>query len=212
LVELLVATVVSTLVLGGAVALTSTVQNGYRKRVEGAAAEQEGRYALEWIGKHIRMAGNNFPPVGVGKLNTCPAADAGTPVEAVRWDPDGNGKDDDIRLETDSSPADGRVGGDGILCDQKDEDVTISFDEATHTIKLLDNNAPPANSTDAVIEKLEFFYLDSDRVKRDYRTDVTFTPDKVYYVETQITVRGRTATAEGLTPQVLSSVVRVRSR
>ncbi len=59
LVELLVATVVSMLVLGGAVALTSQVQTGYRRQVEAAAAEQEGRYALEWIGKLLRGAGNN---------------------------------------------------------------------------------------------------------------------------------------------------------
>ena len=71
LVELLVATMVSMVVLGGAVALTSQVQAGYRRQVESAAAEQEGRYALEWIGKLLRTAGNN--PFTALQTN-CPGA------------------------------------------------------------------------------------------------------------------------------------------
>jgi len=41
LMELLVASVVTTVVLGGAVALTSQIQNGYRRQLEDSAAEQE---------------------------------------------------------------------------------------------------------------------------------------------------------------------------
>ena len=63
LVELLVGTVVSMIVLGGAVAMTSQVQTGYRRQIEAAAAEQEGRYALEWIGKLIRKIAVGTVPI-----------------------------------------------------------------------------------------------------------------------------------------------------
>lgn len=47
LMELMVASVCTTIVLGGAVALTSQIQNGYRRQMEDAVGEQEARYALE---------------------------------------------------------------------------------------------------------------------------------------------------------------------
>ena len=80
--ELLVASIVTMLVLGGAVALTSQVQVSYRRQIEDAAAEQEGRYALEWVSRLIRSAGNNpyslppaVPPADPSELvPQCPPA------------------------------------------------------------------------------------------------------------------------------------------
>jgi len=204
LIELLVATVVSMLVLGGAVALTSQVQNGYRRQIEASAGEQEGRYALEWIGKLIRGADNN--PFSVVSTN-CPAAS--TAYAAIRFDPNGDLVDNDIRLQTDSNPPDGQVGGALGLCNQANEDVTISRDPANNAILFFDNNLglPASIRTDAVIQDLRFVYRDAARA-------VTTVPANVRYVEIRITVRSRTldpATGAPVT-RLLSSEIRVRSR
>lgn len=210
LVELLVATMVSMMVLGGAVALTSQLQTGYRRQVEAAAAEQEGRYALDWLSKLIRAAGNN--PFNVA-LSDCPAP--GTLFEAIRFDPDGDGVHDDIRLQTDSYPPDRQVGGTTGVCDQANEDVTISYDPVNRTITFFDNNLGGAASirTDAVIQDLRFTYRDSA-----YRTEdppgTPITPGNVFYVETQITVATRTVDPGTGLPvtRTLSSEVRIRGR
>ena len=60
------AMVCTIIVLGGAVALTSQIQNGYRRQLEDSAGEQEARYALEWIGRYLRSVGNN--PFNVDEL------------------------------------------------------------------------------------------------------------------------------------------------
>lgn len=204
LIELLVATIVSMLVLGGAVALTSQVQNGYRRQIEASAGEQEGRYALEWIGKLIRGADNN--PFNVTTSN-CPAA--GTAYSAIRFDPNIDGIDNDIRLQTDSNPPDGQVGGALGLCNQANEDVTISLDNANDAILFFDNNlgVPASIRTDAVIDDLRFIYRDAARA-------VTTVPANVRYVEIRITVRSRTIDPSTGAPvtRVLSSEIRVRSR
>ena len=204
LIELLVATVVSMLVLGGAVALTSQVQNGYRRQIEQAAAEQEARYALEWIGKLIRGADNN--PFNVATTD-CPAA--GTVYAAIRFDPDLDTIDNDIRLQTDSNPPDGQVGGTLGSCTQANEDVTISLDGANDAILFFDNNLGGAASirTDAVIDDLRFIYRDAARA-------VTAVPANVRYVEIQITARTRTLDPSTGAPvsRTLSSEIRVRSR
>lgn len=208
LIELLVATVVSILVLGGAVALTSQIQAGYRRQIEAAAAEQEARYALDWMGRLIRGAGNNPFNIAVGD---CPAA--GTAFEAVRFDPDADGIDNDIRLQTDASPPDGVAGGAAGTCDQANEDVTISFDPATSSINFFDNNLGGSASirTDAVIDDLRFVYYDSGHALMD---TAVATPANVFYVETRITVRTRTVDPSTNLPatRTLSSEVRVRSR
>ena len=59
LIELLVASAITVVVLGSAVAMTSQIQNGYRRQLEDSAAEQEARYVLEWIGRYVRGAANN---------------------------------------------------------------------------------------------------------------------------------------------------------
>ncbi len=217
LVELLVATVVSMLVLGGAVALTSQIQTGYRRQVEAAAAEQEGRYALEWIGKLLRSAGNNpFPAKTALPLN-CPAK-VGDPVpftfQAIRFDPDLDGEDNDVRLQTDANPPDGIIGGVAPPnCDQANEDVTISYDADNRAIVFYDNNLAPEASirTDAVIERLEFIYRNAARQTED-PPGTPITETNVRYIETRITVRTRTVdSATGLpVMRTISSEVRVR--
>jgi type II secretory pathway pseudopilin PulG len=213
LVELLVATVVSMLVLGGAVALTSQVQSGYRTQMEAAAAQQEGRYALEWVSRLIRAAGNNpysipsSASILVSPGGDCPAA--GTYLDAIIFDPNATGVDNNIRIQTDSNPPDGLLGGAAGTCDQQNEDVTVSFDAATNSITFLDNNLGGGASirTDAVIADLRFIY-------RDVAHNPTATPANVVYVETQVTVRTRSIDPRTGAPatRVLSQEVRLRGR
>lgn len=205
LVELLIASMVTMLVLGGAVAMTSQMQVGYRRQVEQSAADQEGRYALDWISRLIRASGNN--PYSIA-TSGCPAA--GTPYTAIVMDPDGQGDNDDIRLQTDANPPDGLLGGPGGGdCTQANEDVTVTFDPATNSITFLDNNLGGLATirTDAVIEDLRFIY-------RDVARNVTANALNVVYVEIQVTIRTRTINASTGTAvtRVLSQEVRVRGR
>ena len=202
--QLLVASVVTMLVLGGAVALTSQIQSGYRRQLEDSAGEQEARYALEWIGRYLRGAGNN--PFSVTKSD-CPGAN--TDFYGVIIDPNGDGVNNDITLQMDSNPPDGKVGGESPACDQANEHVTISFDEDTNTIEFLDEavGAAATTRTDNVIDNLEFVYLDSSRA-------VTNVQANVFYVQVQITIRTRTVNAAAGTPdtRMLQSEIRVRDR
>ncbi|MEO7132583.1 MAG: prepilin-type N-terminal cleavage/methylation domain-containing protein [Vicinamibacterales bacterium] len=209
LAELMVATLISTMVLGGAVAITSQVQAGYTRQIEAAAAEQEGRYALDWMSRLIRAAGNN--PYNMA-TSVCPAA--GTPFAGVIFNPDGDTLSDDIRLQTDSNPPDRYLGGAAGSCNQKDEDVTVSFDPATRSITFRDNNLGGAASirTDAVIANLRFVYRDSAHAELDFT--VPANAANVVYIETQVTVRGRTidvATGNPIT-RLLTQEVRIRGR
>lgn len=204
LVELLVASTITMLVLGGAVTLTSQMQNSYRRQMEDNAAQQEGRYALDWIGRLIRGAGNNpFNKV----VTPCPGA--GTPIDAISFDPDADGIDNDIRLMTDSNPPDGQIGGTAGTCNQSNEDVTVSLDADNHALLFLDNNLGGGASirTDQVISDLRFIYYDSNH-------NLTAVADDVVFVDTQITIQTRTLNpATGLpVTRTISSEIRVRSR
>ena len=220
LVELLVASLVTMLVLGGTVALTSQVQSGYRRQIEDAAAEQEGRYALEWVSRLIRSAGNNpyslppaSPPAAAStQTSACPPVappDPPTPYAWLIMDPNGDGDNFDIRIQTDSNPPDGLLGGTAGNCTQANEDVTVSYNPASLSITFLDNNLGGAASirTDAVIDGLNFIYRDSNR-------NPTAIAANVIYVETQVRVRTRTVDAATGLPQTrtLSQEVRIRGR
>lgn len=230
LAELLVATIISTLVLGGAVSLTSQMQTGYRRQVEDSAAQQEGRYALDWIGKLVRGAGNDpFNKIDVLDLDTvapddfevgpCPevvADPAERQLATIQFDPDGDGLHRDIRLKTDAFPPDGNIGGViATECNQPNEDVTISFDAANKAILFYDNNLAPEASirTDAVIEDLLFIYRDSNHSTTDALGN-PITSANVVYVEIQITIRTRTVDPSTGAPvlRTMSSEVRVRTR
>ena len=206
--ELLVASVVTMIVLGGAVAITSQVQQGYRRQIEDAAAEQEGRYALDWVSRLIRAAGNR--PYADLLTSDCPVSP--TPFAGLIMDPNLDGNDDDIRLQTDSNPPDRLLGGTLGNCVQANEDVTVSYDAVARSITFLDNNLGGGASirTDAVITGLEFIYLKPDRTP-------TVDPDEadqVMYVRTNITVRPRLSGANvgGTLTRTLTQEVRIRGR
>ena len=210
MIELLVASVTMVVVLGGAVAITSQVQQGYRRQLEDSAAEQEARYALDWIGKYIRAADNN--PFGEDESN-CPAATAPNDVIAIQFDPNLDGEDNDVRLMTDANPPDGLFGGPGGVggCTQANEDVTISLDADTNTIVFLDNNTGGAVSTrtDTVIEDLEFVFRNSARGVLD--TSLAAIQRSVFYVETRIRIRTRTIDARTGQPETRVSQFRSKS-
>ena len=207
LAELLVATMITTVVLGGAVVMTSQVQQSFRRQIEDSAGEQEGRYALDWVSRLIRAAGNNpfGLPLAVGDTANCPVA--GTPYSWVIMDPDADGDNDDIRLQADSNPPDGILGG--PACDQPNEDVTVSYDPDTSSITFVDNNLGGAAQvrTDAVIDGLLFVFKDVNHV-------ATANPANVVYVETQVTIRTRTLNPVTMLPEtrVLTQEVRLRGR
>lgn len=207
LAELMVATLITTLVLGGAVMMTSQVQQSFRRQIEDSAGEQEGRYALDWVSRLIRAAGNNpfGLPLAVGDTASCPVA--GTAYSWVVMDPDADGINNDIRLQTDSNPPDGILGG--AACDQANEDVTVSYDPETATITFLDNNLGGGATirTDAVIDNLLFVFKNVNHVP-------TTNAANVVYVETQIRVRTRTINAATGEPEtrLLTQEVRLRGR
>jgi type II secretory pathway pseudopilin PulG len=207
LVELMVASMVTMLVLGGAVVMTSQVQSSFKKQIEDSAGEQEGRYALEWVSRLIRAAGNNpfGLPTAVGGTASCPVA--GTPYSWVVMDPNGDLINNDIRLQADSNPPDGILGGDG--CDQPNEDITVSYDPTTSSITFLDNNVGGAATvrTDAVIDNLLFVFKDVNHAP-------TTNSANVVYIETQVRIRTRTLDPITGRPEtrLLTQEVRLRGR
>lgn len=204
--ELLVATVVSLLVLGGAVSITSQVQNSYRRQMEEVAAEQEGRYALDWVSRLIRAAGNNPYNIMTGD---CPAANTAFSGSIV--DPNLDNTHNDIRIQTDSNPPDRLLGGALGACNQPNEDVTVSYDATTRSITFLDNNLGGTASirTEPVITNLEFIYRDGSH----NLLANPINPAQVMYVETRVTVRPRAiGNQAGNIARVLSQEVRIKGR
>ena len=203
LVELLVASVCTVIVLGGAVALTAQIQSGYRRQIEDSVGEQEARYALEWIGRYLRSAGNNpFNAITSG----CPTA--GTAFVGLIP----NMTTGALTLQSDSNPPDALIGGAAGACNQTNEHVTISHNATLDEIQFLDQavGTTATTRTDRVIESLQFVYLDSSRVAWDPATSAS----NIFYVQTNITIRTRTVNATSGTPttRTLSSEIRVRGR
>ena len=209
--ELLVSMLVTMLILGGAVSLTSQVQQSYRRQIEDAAAEQEGRYALDWVSRLIRSAANN--PYNI-TTSACPAANTdfdGLIIDDLNLD----GEPNEIRLQTDSNPPDNLLGGTAGTCNQANEDVTVSYDADARAITFLDNNLGGAATirTEAVITNLRFLYRDSAHLPLP-RPGVPLVANAVVYVETQITVQPRQAGANSGIPltRTMSQEVRIRGR
>ena len=206
LVELLVAMTVSILVVGGAAVLGGQVQSSYRSQMEAATAQQEGRYAIQWIERYLRASGNN--PY---RVLTTPCPLAGTPFQAIRMDPNLNGQFDDIRLQMDANPTNGLIGGAAGACNEPNEDVTISYNPANLSILIRDNiTGVTETRTDRAIAGLQFVY------RNPQRTVITNTANaaQIAFVETQITVRSKIDDQNLAAPvtYVVSSEVRVRSR
>jgi hypothetical protein len=159
---------------------------------------------LQEIERLLRAAGNN--PYRV-QTSDCPAP--GTAILAIRLDPNGNGVHDDIRLQMDTNPANGLIGGSAGNCVDAGEDVTIARNPGTNAVTVLDNNlgGPPRVLTDAVVTGLEFVLRSPDRT-------ITSVAANVAFIETRITVQGRTpdVNLQTVPTYTLSSEVRVRSR
>jgi Tfp pilus assembly protein PilW len=204
LIELMVASMCTIVVLGGAVALTAQIQNGYRRQLENSVGEQEARYALEWIGRYLRSAGNN--PFGRPD-SVCPAA--GTLFKGLIP----NTTTGALTIQSDSNPPDGSIGGPNAvtgLCDQTNEHVTISLNATLHEIQFLDQavGTTATTRTDAVIDNLQFVYFDDNH---DPWVS-TSSANNIFYVQTIITIRTRTINATGTPSRTISSEIRVRSR
>jgi Tfp pilus assembly protein PilW len=170
LVELLVAAAVSLLVVGGAVVVTSQVQQGYGQQLDTASSEQEARYALDWIQRLLRQAGSDAYSIRVSPCLPSGMLPSVNGFPAVKRDPNGNGIDDDIRIFADSNPPDGLIGGPGPApggCTQAGEDMTVTHDAANKVITLFDNNQPALGAqtmTDSVVSNLRFAYMDRNQV------------------------------------------------
>ena len=204
LVELLVAMGITVSVLGVSGLLAAQMQGAYQLQNESTQSKQEGRYALDLIARYLRAAGNN--PYSL-LISPCPAA--GTPILAIRIDPNGDKVNDDIRLQSDVSPTNGRIGGLAKGCTEADEDVTFGFDRAQHVVTLLDNNigggAQP--KTDTVVSALQFVYRDASR-------NLTAVAANVVFVEVDLTVQSRVNDPATKAPAqyALSSDIRLRNR
>jgi Tfp pilus assembly protein PilW len=201
-IEMLIAAGISLAVLGSAGAMAGQLQNRYQYETELAQARQEARYALGWITRRLRMAGNN--PLSV-LVTPCPVA--GTPFTAVRIDPDGNGIDDDIRVQSDVAPINGRIGGIAGACDEAGEDVTIALDAATSTITAYDANTDPEpiERSDGIISGLLFAYRDLNHNPTTIAADVAF-------VEVAITATTRIRDSQRGAPGTFTARAEIRLR
>lgn len=205
LVELIVVAGISTIVLGSALTITALVQRSHSTQMQDTAVEQEARYALDWITGLLRAAGTN--PYSI-TLSDCPAA--GTPFQALRMDPDGDGLDDDIRIQADINPLNGALGGLLGACTEAGEDVVIAHDPAALVITrrdMLSLNAGTVAMTDGIFTQLVFTYRDVNRA-------ITAVPDNVVYVGVSVTGRSRAMNpyTSQFTTFTLQSDVRLRAR
>lgn len=206
LVEFLIAIAITAAVLGGTVVLATQLQQAYSTQLDDVTVEEEVRFALYWIAQALRNAGTN--PYDIAAW-LCPGT--GTVFQAVRLDPNGNGVDDDVRIQADMNPPNGMLGGPAGVCDEAGEDVTIEHDPGALVITRLDNNTDtdglPDTMTEPVISELLFTYLDSSRT-------VTTNPDLVTYVQVRITGQSQAYNANlgEATTSTLETEVRLRTR
>ncbi len=201
LVEFLIAAAIMTAVLGGTLALATQVQRGYSTQLEDVAAEQEGRYALDWISRALRSAGSN--PYAI-VTSPCPAVN--TTFQGLRLDPDGNGVQDDVRIQADINPPNGLLTGAGCNS-EPDEDITIFHSGLV--INRQDNRVGGVSEamTDPIFTQLRFTYLNAARV-------ATVTPAAIAYAQISVTVRSRAPNPNtGQYPtSTLQTEVRLRAR
>ncbi len=204
LIELLIAAFITTTVVGSAAMLASRVQNAYSSELDDAAVQQEARFALDWIARTLAPAGSN--PYNIG-ISACPSA--GTVFAAIRLDPDGDGIDDDVRIQADVNPPNGLLVGLGGACNESGEDITIGHDPVNLVVTRRDRatDAAPVAVTDRVFTQLQFTYLTVNRV-------VTTTPASIAYVQVALTGRSRSPNAHTGQPATFTyrSEVRIRAR
>jgi prepilin-type N-terminal cleavage/methylation domain-containing protein len=205
LVELLIAAAISALVLGATAALAARMQQSYGTDLDDVAVEEEVRFALDWIARLLRAAGSN--PYAI-TVSPCPAA--GTAFQALRLDPDGDGIQDDVRIQADINPPNGiLVGSAGACTTEPGEDVTIAHDAGAFVITRQDNgvDGTPRAMTDPIVTQLRFTYLDTARA-------ATTDPAVIAYAQVSITGRARAWNAERqqFNTKTLQTEVRLRLR
>jgi Tfp pilus assembly protein PilW len=209
IVEFLIAAAITAAVLGGTIVLASQMQRVYSTQLDDTTAEEEVRFALDWIAQALRNAGSN--PYSLGSLATS-CAGTGT-FAAITMNPDGaSPTDDSIRIQADINPPNGLLGGLTASADcgnDNGEDITIAFDAGEMVITREDNSGSdgPVVMTEPVIADLEFVYLNSARA-------VTADADLVAYVRVRVTGRSQaynTLLGEN-TERTLETEVRVRTR
>ena len=207
LIELLIAALITTTVVGSAAILASRVQVAYSSELGDAAVQQEARFALDWIARTLAAAGSN--PYNVA-TSACPAA--GTVFAAIRLDPDGDGIHDDVRVQADVNPPNGLlvgVGGAGGCDDESGEDITIAHDPVNLVLTRRDRatDAAPVAVTDRVFTQLQFTYLTVNRV-------ATTTPADIAYVQVALTGRSRSRNlnTRQFSTFTYQSEVRIRAR
>jgi len=204
LVEMLLSMLVGLGLMTAAVMVTRQVTQAANPLFDGAIAQEEGQFAIDWVTAALRSAGAN--PYGL-TVSACPSA--GTVFAPIAIDPNGTGLADNVRIQADINPPNGVLGGLAGACTERNEDVTIAHDVANQTITRRDNNldAAAVDMTDRVITRLRFTYLDSARV-------VTAVPAQVAYI--QVTLTAGTPSRDEIrgqpTTYVLTSEVRIRLR
>jgi prepilin-type N-terminal cleavage/methylation domain-containing protein len=213
LVEILVALAISTLVVGGAVVVTTQVQEGYGQQLDTASSEQEARYALDWIQRLLRQAGSD--PYNIRTSLCLPAGmlPSVNGFPAVQRNPLVDANQDNVRIFSDVNPPDGLIGGPGPrssgACTQLGEDVTVAYDASKRVITLTDNNGsgPATEMTDTVVNRLQFDYLDRNGVATTNMATLAWVR---VTVETQAKMRSRQTGSFQTYP--LSVDVRLRPR
>ena len=204
LIELLIVIGMTGAIMGAAATIATSVQRAYQHQLHDVAVEQEARYALDWMSRTIVSAGSN--PYSVNITN-CPVL--GIAVLPVRLDPDGNGIDDDIRIQSDAGRPNGLVLGAAGACNEPNEDVTIAHDAANRVITRFDAavDVAPVAMTDGIFTLVRFTYRDANFV-------TTATPGSIRFVRIAIQgqSRGRNPHTGQLTTFSLQQDVRLRAR
>jgi Tfp pilus assembly protein PilW len=204
LVELLIVTLLTTVVVGSAVMMASQVQQGYSHQLDDAGVQQETRFVVDWIAKTIASAGSN--PYRI-VTSQCPAA--GTAFAALRFDPDNDGIQDDVRIQADINPPNGLLIGVTGACNEAGEDITIAHSPQLNAITRLDQATDLAAVpvTSGVFTQLLFSYLTADRT-------ATTAPASAAYVRVSLTGRSTSPNQNTGDFQTFSysSEVRLRSR
>jgi len=203
IIELLIAILVTSVVLGGAISVVAGAQNTYRHQLEDVAVEQEGRFALDFIRRTIEPAGSNPYEVSV---TPCPSA--GTLVLPIRMNPDGANGNDDIRVMADVGIPDGLIVGSLGACTQPNEDITIARNAASNAITRYDRgtDASPVAWTDGVFTSLLFEYFDASMA-------TTASAGSIRVVRVTVTGRSRQRDETGrFATFTLTSDVRLRAQ
>jgi Tfp pilus assembly protein PilW len=154
----MIAAAITTAVLGATVTLATQLQQTYSTELDDATVGQEGRFALDWIARVLRSAGSN--PYSI-TISPCP--DANTAFQAIRLDPNGNGLEDDVRVQADINPPNGLLVGSAADCTEELEDIEIAHDPDTLVITKQDRavDAEPVTMTEPIFTALLFAYLDA---------------------------------------------------